>query len=142
MTYKVTISKTNKTFPIKGLNELLKAETHTWDARMKKKVVSNKVKADNDTICRIAIQKYLHGVKIDKPIRCHYYIFVKDKMHDRGNVYASLEKSFLDALQQKKVIKNDTFDLVLDSTFHTDLDRNNPRIEVIIEEVEINNGLE
>ena len=136
MQYRVVISKTNKTFPIKGLNELLKAETHTWDARMKRTLVSNKVKADNDTICRIAIQKYLQGVKINKPIRCHYHIFVKDKMHDRGNVYASLEKSFLDALQQKKVIKNDTFDLVLDSTFHTDLDRYNARIEVIIEEVE------
>ena len=136
MKYQVTISKTNKTFPIKGLNELLRAETHTWDARMKKTVVSNKVKSDNDTICRIAIQKYLHGVKIDKPIRCHYYIFVKDKMHDRGNVYASLEKSFLDALQQKKVIKNDTFDLVFDSVFHTEVDRLNPRIEVIIEEIE------
>ena len=135
MKYQVTISKSNKTFPIKGLNELLRAETHTWDARMKKTVVSNKVKADNDTICRIAIQKYLHGVKIDKPIRCHYYIFVKDKMHDRSNVYASLEKSFLDALQQKKVIKNDTFDLVFDSVFHTEVDRLNPRIEVIIEEI-------
>ena len=136
MQYKVTISKTNKTFPIKGLNELLKAETHTWDARMKKTVVSNKVKADNDTICRIAIQKCLRGVKIDKPIRCHYHIFVKDKMHDRGNVYASLEKSFLDALQQKKVIKNDGFNDVLDSVFHTEVDKLNPRIEVIIEEVE------
>lgn len=136
MTYRVTISKTNKTFPIKGLNELLRAETHTWDARMKKTVVSNKVKADNDTICRIAIQKYLHGVKIDKPIRCHYYIFVKDKMHDRGNVYASLEKSFLDALQQKKVIKNDGFNDVLDSVFHTEVDKLNPRVVVEIEEVE------
>ena len=65
MQYKVTISKTNKTFPIKGLNELLKAETHTWDARMKKTVVSNKVKADNDKTCRLAIQRDLRGVKID-----------------------------------------------------------------------------
>lgn len=136
MKYRVVISKSNKTFPIKGLNELLKAETHTWDARTKKIVVSNKVKADNDKICRLAIQRDLRGVKIDKPIICHYHIFVKDKMHDRGNVYASLEKSFLDALQQKKVIKNDGFDDVLDSVFHTDLDRLNPRIEVIIEEVE------
>ena len=136
MKYKVVISKTNKTFPIKGLNELLKAETHTWDARMKKTVVSNKVKADNDKTCRLAIQRDLRGVKIDKPIRCNYHIFVQDKKHDRGNVYASLEKSFLDALQQKKVIKNDTYDLVLDSTFHTELDRLNPRIEVIIEELE------
>ena len=137
MQYKVTISKTNKTFPIKGLNELLKAETHTWDARIKKIVVSNKVKADNDTICRIAIQKCLRGVKIDKPIICHFYVYAKDKMHDRGNINSALEKSFMDALQQKSIIKNDTFDLVYDSTFHTELCRENPRIEVIIEEVEV-----
>ena len=136
MKYKVVISKTNKTFPIKGLNELLKAETHTWDARIKKIVVSNKVKADNDKQCRLAIQKYLRGVKIDKPIICHFYVYAKDKMHDRGNINSALEKSFMDALQQKKVIKNDTFDLVYDSTFHTELCRDNPRIEVIIEEVE------
>lgn len=135
MKYKVTISKSNKVFPIKGLNELLRAETHAYDPRTKRTVVSNKVKHDNDVICRIAIEKHLKGVRIDKPIRCHYYIFVKDKMHDRGNVYASLEKSFLDALQQKKVIKNDTFDLVLDSTFKTEVCRDNPRIEVIIEEM-------
>lgn len=137
MQYKVVISKVNRTFPILGLNELLKAETHFYDQRLKKIVVTNKVKSDNDKMCRLAIQKYMKGVKIDKPIRCHYYIFVKDKKHDRGNVYASLEKSFLDALQQKKVIKNDGYDDVLDSVFHTDLDRLNPRIEVIIEEVEV-----
>lgn len=136
MEYRVTISKSNKAFPIKGLNELLRSETHTYDPRRKATVVTNKVKADNDTICRIAIQRDLKGVRIDNPIRCNYRIFVKDKMHDRGNVYASLEKSFLDALQQRKVIKNDTFDLVLDSTFHTEVDRLNPRIEVIIEEME------
>lgn len=136
MTYRVVISKPNKKFPIKGLNELLRAETHQYDARLKKTVVTNKVKSDNDTICRIAIQKHLNGVKINKPIRCHYLIYVKDKMHDRGNVYASLEKSFLDALQQKKVIMNDTYDLVYDSTFHTELDRLNPRIEVEIEVIE------
>lgn len=136
MKYKVVISKKNKTFPILGLNELLKAEKHIWDARTKKKVVSNNVKADNDKICRLAIQKYLHGVKIEKPIICHFNVYAKDKMHDRGNINSALEKSFMDALQQKKVIKNDTFDLVYDSTFRTELCRDNPRIEVIIEEVE------
>ena len=135
--YKVVISKTNKTFPILGLNELLKAEKHTWNPRTKKTVVSNEVKKKNDEICRICIRKTMRGVKIDKPICCHYYIFVADKKHDRGNVYASLEKSFLDALQEVKVIKNDGFDDVIDSTFHTEVDRLNPRIEVIIEEVEI-----
>ena len=133
MQYKVVISKTNKTFPIKGLNELLAGRM--YDYRTKK--YHNKVKSDNDRVCCVAIRRDLKGVTLKTPIRCTYYIYAQDKKHDRGNVYASLEKSFLDALQQKKVIKNDGYDDVLDSVFHTDLDRLNPRIEVIIEEVEV-----
>ena len=133
MTYRVIISKNNKKFPIKGLNELLAGMY--WNARLKK--FQNEVKAENDKQCRLAIQKYLHGVKIEKPIICHFYVYAKDKMHDRGNINSALEKSFMDALQQKKVIKNDGYDDVLDSVFYTDLDRLNPRIEVIIEEVEV-----
>lgn len=136
MRYKVIIPSRNGKFPIKGLNELLKAEKHIWDARMKKTIVSNKVKSDNDKICRLAIQKYMRGVKIEKPIICHFHVFAKDKMHDRGNINSALEKSFMDALQQKNVIKNDGYDDVYDSEFHTSLDRLNPRVEVIIEEVE------
>lgn len=132
MKYKVVIANPRRTFPIKGLNELLGGMY--WNARLKK--FQNEVKANNDRVCRVAIQKYLRGVKIDKPIVCKFYIFAKDKMHDRGNINSAVEKSFLDALQQKKVIKNDGFDDVLDSEFHTYLDRNNPRVVVEIIEVE------
>ena len=131
MTYKVVISKSNKTFPIKGLNELLAGRM--YDYRTKK--YHNSVKSENDKVCRLAIQKYMRGVKIDKPIRCTYMIYAGDKRHDRGNLACAVEKSFLDALQEMKVIKNDGFDDVLDSVFHTELCRDNPRIEVIIEEV-------
>ena len=62
--------------------------------------------------------------------------FAKDKKHDRGNINSALEKSFMDALQQKNVIKNDGYDDVMDSVFYTELDRNNPRIEVEIEVIE------
>lgn len=129
MEYKVIINHPMKKFPIKGLNELLAGMY--WNARAKK--FNNEVKATNDKMCRLAIQKYIRGVKIDSPIRCHFHIYAKDKKHDRGNVYAATEKSFLDALQQEKVIKNDGFDDVMDSTFITELDRENPRIEVVIE---------
>ena len=132
MKYKVVIFKRNKTFPIKGLNELLAGRM--YDYRTKK--YHNRVKSDNDKVCRLAIQKYMRGVKIDKPIRCTYMFYAGDKRHDRGNLACAVEKSFLDALQEMKVIKNDGFDNVLDSTFHTEVDKFNPRIEVIIEEVE------
>lgn len=132
MRYKVVIGKKNNTFPIKGLNELLSGKVYNY--RTKK--YQNPVKADNDKICRIAIHKYMNGLKITKPIRCHFHVFVKDKKHDRGNIYTATEKSFLDALQQEKVIKNDGYDDVLDSTFLTELDRLNPRIEVEVEEID------
>lgn len=133
MIYKVVIKSRIGSFPIKGLNELL--NNQYWNARAKK--FNNEVKASNDMMCRIAIIKAMRGVKIDAPIRCHFHIYAKDKKHDRGNIYTALEKSFLDALQHTKVIKNDTFDLVYDSTFITELDRENPRIEVVIEVLEV-----
>lgn len=131
MKYKVIISKTNKTFPIRGLNELLAGRI--YDYRTKK--YHNKVKSENDKVCRLAIQKYLKNVKFTKQIQCTYNIYAKDKRHDRQNLY-SVDKSFLDALQQTKKISNDGWRECADSVFHTYLDAVNPRIEVIIEELE------
>lgn len=133
MTYKVVISKSNKTFPIKGLNELLAGRV--YDYRAKK--YHNRVKSDNDKVCCVAIRRDLKGVKLKTPIRCTYYIYAQDKRHDRGNLYSAAEKSFLDALQSCKVLDNDSWDKCYDGVFHTDLDRINPRVEVLIEELEM-----
>lgn len=132
MTYKVIIGSQNGKFPLKGLNELLNGRLYNF--RTKK--YHNSVKSENDKVCRLAIQKYMRGVKIDKPIRCTYYIYAQDKRHDRNNLESATTKSFLDALQQCGCIKSDGFDYVLDSVFHSDVCQENPRIEVIIEEVE------
>lgn len=131
MTYKVVISKTNKTFPIKGLNELLAGRT--YDYRSKK--YHNSVKSANDRVCCVAIRRDLKGVKLKTPIRCTYFIYAQDKRHDRGNLYSATEKSFLDALQSCKVLENDSWDMCYDGVFHTMLDRGNPRVVVEIEEL-------
>lgn len=132
MTYRVVITNASGTFPIKGLNELLGGRM--YDFRTKK--YRNPVKSANDAICARAIRKYMRGVKIDKPIQCTFWIYAQDKRHDRGNLSSACEKSFLDALQQAKVISNDGFDDVLDSIFHTAVDKHNPHIEVEIEVIE------
>ena len=131
MIYKVIINSKNGKFPIKGLNELLAGRF--YNPRTKR--YHNPVKEENDRVCRSAIKKYLRGVKIDRKIQCTYYIYAKDKRHDVTNLY-SVDKSFLDALQQCMCIENDGWDEVADSVFHTQLDKENPRIEVIIEEME------
>lgn len=132
MTYQVVISNAKRTFPLKGLNELLGGRLYN----LRTKTYHNSVKAENDKVCLMAIRKYMRGVTIDKPIKCTYHIFAQDKRHDRSNLYSAVEKSFLDALQQANVIKNDGYDDVLDSLFITELSRDNPRIVVEIEEVE------
>ena len=131
MKYKVTISKSNKTFPIKGLNELLAGRT--YDYRSKK--YHNSVKSANDRVCCVAIRRDLKGAKLKTPIRCTYYIYAQDKRNDRGNLYSATEKSFLDALQSCKVLANDSWDMCYDGVFHTMLDRDNPRVVVEIEEL-------
>ena len=135
MTYKVIISKKNNTFPLKGLNELLGARL--YNPRTKR--YTNSVKTSNDRTCLKAIKKCLPSVHIDKPIRCTYRIYTADKRHDRSNLYSAIEKSFLDALQIAKVIRNDGWDDVDDSIFHTEVDKKNPRVVVEIEVLEKEN---
>lgn len=132
MVYKVVISNAKKTFPLKGLNELLNGRMYNY--RTKK--YHNSVKSDNDKVCLRAIKTHIPRIKTDKPIKCTFYIYAQDKKHDRSNLSSACEKSFLDALQTAGVIKNDGWNDVLDSVFHTDLDKKNPRVEVFIEEIE------
>ena len=132
MTYKVVISSVDRIFPLDGLNELL--NNRLYNPRTKK--YNNSVKERNDKACLKAIKKHMPNVKIDKPIKCTYWIYAENKRHDRGNLCCAVEKSFLDALQLAKVISNDGWDDVYDSEFHTDIDKENPRIEVVIEVME------
>lgn len=132
MTYRVVIADYKGTFPLKGLNELLGGRMYNF--RTKK--YHNPVKCENDRLCLVAIRKYLRGVCIDKPIQCTFWIYAQNKRHDRGNLCSATEKSFLDALQEAKVISNDGWDDVLDSVFHTSVCKTDPRIEVEIEVIE------
>ena len=103
MTYKVVISNSKKTFPLKGLNELL-------NGRMKNprtKQWNNPVKKYNDEVCLKAIKKQMPKVTINKPIKCTFFVYAQDMKHDIGNLTSACEKSFLDALQQAGVIGND-----------------------------------
>ena len=140
MKYRVVVSDEKHKFPKKyGLNELLEAEraTKRYDYRLKKNVYSpNKVKKDGERICQKCMKNQLKGVRITTPVRCTYFIFVPDREHDRSNTSAGVEKIFLDALQKEKIIRNDGFNFVYDSIFHTMVDAKNPRVEVIIEEIE------
>lgn len=138
MKHKVIIVNKAKGFPDSfGLNELLGAEIKIYNQRTKKmQHLPNTVKNSGKQICCNAIRKQMRGIRIKNPIKCVYYIYAKNKDHDRGNVYAGIEKIFLDSLQDENVIRNDGWNYVVDSEFHTYVDRENPRVVVEIIEVE------
>lgn len=119
-----------------GLNELLQAQSKRWDARTKRLIVSNPEKAKNDRVCARAIRAQLNGVKLNTPVFMRYRFYVPDKKHDRSNIMSGFIKSFEDALQQTKVLSNDSYDCVYDPQIFFNVDRKNPRIEVEIIEIE------
>lgn len=74
-------------------------------------------------------------VRIKKPIIIHYKFFAKDKAHDRSNIASAFAKSFEDAMQELNIIKNDGWNDVVGFTFDFDVDKGNPRVHIVIEEL-------
>ena len=75
----------------------------------------------------------------ENPVRFHYVYYPKTKrMFDRMNVASIIDKFLCDALIDIKIIKDDTYDLVLFPTFEFGgVDKEYPRCEVYIEEAKL-----
>ena len=117
---------------LKGLNELLAGRM--YQPRTKRYI--NFVKQNNDRQCVFYIREQMRGVKIEKPITIHYDFYCENKRHDRMNIASATDKSFQDALQTCGVIKNDGWDDVINCTFNFYVDKENPRTEIKITEID------
>lgn len=95
-----------------------------------------KMKRDMQVVCVDAIRRQLRNLKLKNPIRITYIFFEADRRRDLGNItYA--DKVFEDALQVCGVLPNDNQEWVRELTFTMgNTDKQNPRIEIIIEELE------
>ena len=71
----------------------------------------------------------------ERPVYVTFRWFEKDKRRDRDNIKSG-EKYVMDALKHRGRIQNDTQRWVLDSTHEITVDRENPRVEVEIEEAD------
>ena len=132
MRYKVVIDNWTS-----GLNELLNHQEKRYDPRTKRMRVYNTEKVKNERKIRSCLQKQgLDKVKLKTPIAIHYKIYAKDKKHDRMNLGSCLDKCFCDALQTMKILSNDGFDDVVEIRFDYGLDRNDPRAEITITEMQ------
>lgn len=126
--YKITIYGFDS-----GLNEVLSAVYYDWRT---KRVFNREKKKNDDLMIKHLRRCDFKEVKLNTPIEIDYKFYVKDKRHDRMNIASAFDKSFLDALQKVGMLHNDGYDDVIGFSFDWEIDRTNPRVEVVIREVE------
>lgn len=122
---------------VKGFRHGLNAVLSGFKYDFKTRRFFNNEKRENDYICIDSIRKSeIRKIKIKKPIVIHYHIFWKDRRSDRMNIASAFDKSFQDALQKTGVLNNDGWRDVINATFDFDVDRDDPRVEIVIEELD------
>ena len=76
-------------------------------------------------------------VCLKSPVRTSYRLYYKNKLSDANNIISITEKFLLDALQEHGIIVNDNVQHYIKSSWEVvEQDRDNPRVEVLIEEIE------
>lgn len=110
-----------------SLNEYIKAERSN-------RYKGAKIKRDNEKIIAAAIKQQLFGVKIDNAVHMDYLWVVPDKRTDRDNIVFA-RKFIQDSLVQCGVLKDDGWKHVVGFSDRFEVDRENPRIEVLIKEI-------
>jgi len=109
-----------------GLNEYVDA------CRGNKYEAANfKRQVEND--CIIFIKAALRGKTLTR-IGMKFCWVEKDKRRDKDNICFA-KKFILDAMQNGRIIKNDGWDQIKYLHDEFDIDKNNPRVEILIEEV-------
>lgn len=98
-------------------------------------IAGNRMKQRDENICVTYIRKALNNTKLKTPIIIHYGFYEKNTKRDRMNIFAYTDKVFQDGLQKAGNLKNDDWHSVLNTTHDFFVDTENPRIEIVIQEV-------
>lgn len=94
-----------------------------------------KMKAVNEDIVIIAIKQCMRGVKIEKPVFMEYTWLEQNKRRDKDNISSFGRKVIQDALVDAGVLKDDGWKYVVGFSDRFEVDKVNPRIEVLIKEM-------
>lgn len=94
-----------------------------------------KMKVDSGNIVAVAIWQCMRGVRIEKPVFMEYLWVEPSRRRDKDNISSFGRKVVQDALVSTGVLKDDGWKHVVGFSDRFEVDKNNPRIEVIIREV-------
>lgn len=95
-----------------------------------------KMKAENGNIVSAAIRQCMRGVRIEKPVFMEYLWVEPSRRRDKDNISSFGRKVIQDALVDTGVLKDDGWKYVVGFSDRFELDKENPRIEVLIKEIE------
>ena len=111
-----------------GLNEYIEAER-----RNKYKAAG--MKRDAETLVILSARKWLRGWKAKGPVTMTYLWVEKDRRRDKDNISGYGRKIIQDALVKAGYLRNDGWADIVRFTDDFAVDKGNPHIEVMIEEV-------
>lgn len=132
MIYRFVIPRT-----MPNLNDYLAAERvkfRTYSGKTNTK--GNELKKKWQMCAGVHIRKDLQGLKISKPVKIHYIFYEPNAKRDMDNVASFAMKVIQDALVRTGVLENDGWKQIKGFWCDFYVDRDDPRIEVEIMEVE------
>lgn len=113
-----------------ALNEIIGASKAHW---------SNYARVKRQNTYLVALQcRAQHLSPIDGPVEISFLHYRPSRKKDPDNVAAGAQKMILDGLVKAAILPNDTMQYVAALHHAFEVDRDNPRIDVLIEAIEAN----
>ena len=83
-----------------------------------------------------AVRSQLRGIHIDKPVKIYYTFYEENRKRDLDNISAFAHKVIQDGLVKGGLLANDGWKNIVGFSDDFFVDKDNPRIEVTIREVD------
>ena len=112
-----------------GLNE-------AFGAARRGKYIEAKLRNQYEALIIYCAKRCFNGWKPNGKVFLHYHFFEQDRRRDKDNIAGYGMKLIQDSLVKAGVLGGDGWNYIEGFDFVWDVDRKNPRIEVIIEECE------
>jgi len=112
-----------------GLNEYV-------DAERTNKYKAAKLKSEAEALVILSARRQLRGWKANNPVMMYYLWVEKDRRRDKDNISGYGRKVIQDALVKAGILHGDGWAHIAGFADDFTVDKNNPRIEVVLEEVQ------
>ena len=124
----------NGTMP--NLNDYLHGERIAIRKNGKFTTKGNAMKQEYQRKVVSAVRSQLRGIHINKPVKIYYTFYEKNRKRDLDNISAFAHKVIQDGLVQCGLLANDGWKNIVGYSDDFFVDKDNPRIEVTIREVD------